>query len=170
MSRLLLGNRTQFLLILLTRSSLMMMISWLQYWILTGETCHHRKGQYTFRVQKQHEPGSLLHWDTKKKNISYRSFYLHGFVVNTENGTLCLNSSVMWSAKGGLRETFLSRFAQTTEQVRQRKIRRFTLAGWCLVQGLQDQEQTQIDYCRWKKLRFNTEFCCYSKEQTRLAQ
>lgn len=29
-------------------------------------------------------------------------FYLHGLVVNTENGTLCLNSSVMWSARGGL--------------------------------------------------------------------
>lgn len=28
--------------------------------------------------------------------------YLHGLVVNTENGTLCLNSSVMCSASGGL--------------------------------------------------------------------
>lgn len=35
-------------------------------------------------------------------------FHLHGLVVNTENGTLCLNSSVMWSAKGGLREAYLS--------------------------------------------------------------
>lgn len=29
--------------------------------------------------------------------------YLHGFVVKTENGTLSLNSSVMWSISGGLR-------------------------------------------------------------------
>lgn len=35
-SRLLLGNRMQFLHILLTRSSLMTTISWLQYWILGG--------------------------------------------------------------------------------------------------------------------------------------
>lgn len=42
-------------------------------------------------------------------------FYLHGFVVNTENGTFCLNSSVMWSAKGGLLETHLSTSIQTTE-------------------------------------------------------
>lgn len=28
--------------------------------------------------------------------------YLHGFVVKTEKGTRCLNSSVMCSAKGGL--------------------------------------------------------------------
>lgn len=46
MSRLLLGNRTQFLHILLTRSSLIMTISWLQYWILTGKTCHVNDGQF----------------------------------------------------------------------------------------------------------------------------
>lgn len=34
MSRLSLGSRTQFLHILLTKSSLKMMISWLQYWTL----------------------------------------------------------------------------------------------------------------------------------------
>lgn len=90
MSRLLLGKRMQFLHILLTRSSLRTMISWLQYWILS-------------RPQE----ASLLQpfQQRKQRNEVQYLFDLHGLVVNTENGTLCLNSSVMWSARGGLWRT-----------------------------------------------------------------
>lgn len=116
MSRLLLGNLTQFLHILLTRSSLMMTISWLQYWILTGK----KTGPVTFSIYKQKNCKSMslltdVHYipsnhisGQRQQNLTLSMClmcYLHGFVVKTENGTLCLNSSVMWSAKGGLRKT-----------------------------------------------------------------
>lgn len=86
MSRLSWGSRTQFLHILLTRSSLKMRISWLQYWTLKKD--------------------KALWWLFKGLAASESLvIYLHGFVVNTENGTLCLNSSVMWLASGGLGRT-----------------------------------------------------------------
>lgn len=49
-------------------------------------------------------------------SFSIKDCYLHGLVVNTENGTLSLKSSVMWSAKGGLRKTYVATFVQITEQ------------------------------------------------------
>lgn len=45
-----------------------------------------------------------------KVDVSYICYrlYRHGFVVKTEKGTRCLNSSVMYSAKGGLEITIHS--------------------------------------------------------------
>lgn len=106
MSRLLFGRRTQFLHILLTRSSLIMTISWLQYWILT-------RLQQTLEISVPVQ--SMERWPVHAATVTHL-FYLHGLVVNTENGTLCLNSSVMWSAKGGLTEIHLSTFSQSAEK------------------------------------------------------
>lgn len=58
MSRLLLGNRTQFLHILLTRSSLITTISWLQYWILKGKTW---QASFSFLNQKNFQNVTSCH-------------------------------------------------------------------------------------------------------------
>lgn len=82
-------------------------------------------------------------------------FYLHGLVVNTENGTLCLKSSVMCSARGGLeqKDYVLNMNAMILKS--KVSLLRLTLAGWCLVQGLQVQEQKQSDFCWCRMKRLN---------------
>lgn len=134
-SRLLLGSRTQFLHILLTRSSRMMTISWLQYWILT------RSHFYSHFMQNNQRPSR---W------CFVLLVHLHGLVVNTEPGTLCWKSCVMWSASGGLRETRFSSAASSSEEHRWSDWRR-TWAGWCRGRGPPGQEQTQSDCYAFRK-------------------
>lgn len=138
-SRLSLGNRMQFRHILLTRSSLMMTISWLQYWILT-------EGECTSFVlfSRQTRSGWFIHL------FSFLSIYLQGLVVNTEKGTLCLKSSVMCSASGGLGN---KRSHVTNDQMTNINLQCSpspTLAGWCRVPGLRGRERKQSDFC-WRR-------------------
>lgn len=82
-------------------------------------------------------------------------FYLHGLVVNTENGTLCLKSSVMCSAKGGLEQKDVYVLNMNVMILKSKSLSRLTLVGWCLVQGLQVQEQKQSDFCWCRMKRLN---------------
>lgn len=104
-------------------------------------------------------------------DLSYRGYrlYLHGFVVKTEKGTRCLNSSVICSAKGGLdmkiQHTFEPAHSFTywgstldASWISNKiilEVKPLAWARWWLVQGPQGQEQTQSDCCRGRK-HFNT--------------
>lgn len=74
--------------------------------------------------------------------------------MNTENGTLCLKSSVTCSASGGLEQKDFYVLNMNIMILKSKvSLSRLTLAGWCLVQGLQVQEQKQSDSCcRMKRL------------------
>lgn len=150
-SRLLLGNRMQFLHILFTRSSLMTTISWLQYWILGGIS---RMAAVNFSKNRQKLPHIWSQMFKSLSNLPHK-FYLQGLVVNTENGTLCLKSSVMCSARGGLEQKDFYVLNMNIMMLKSKSLSRLTLAGWCLVQGLQVQEQKQSDFCWCRMKRLN---------------
>lgn len=82
-------------------------------------------------------------------------FYLQGFVANTEKGTLCLKSSVMCSANGGLGKNDCYVNNKNIMTLTSKSSWSCTSAGWCLVQDLQGQERKQSDFCWPIMKRFN---------------
>lgn len=71
-----------------------MMISWLQYWILRNKKTFVTYCSYGIISLRTIVCTSRAAYYADTLEVKVKS-YLHGLVVNTEKGTLCLNSSVM---------------------------------------------------------------------------
>lgn len=151
MSRLLFGNRMQFLHILLTRSSLITTISWLQYWILTEE-----KHGRTLLVAKNRKTGKSTSCTQSPNNTIQ---YLH---ILNKPVLPARVSSEHWK-RHPLSELLCDviRQGRPEGQIYQHSLKPLTImlwkcgchwgltwAGWFPGQGPQGQEQTRSDCCR----------------------
>lgn len=134
MSRLSLGNRTQFLHILLTRSSLKMMISWLQYWILKKR----KTKQFDYLV-------------FSKVWLTAKAWHLPAWVSGEDRKWHPL-SELLCDVIGQGRSEEERFIYNCPKQMNTMSRSRLTSAEWCPDRGLQDREQTGSDYCTFKEI------------------
>lgn len=142
MSRLSLGNRTQFLHILLTRSSLKMMISWLQYWILKK------------RKTKHFDLFVFVRWCLallrQQVWLTAKAWHLPAWVSGEDRKWHPL-SELLCDVIGQGRSEEDRLIYNCPKQMNTISRSRLTSAEWCPDRGLQDREQTGSDCCTFKE-------------------